>query len=52
MVRGVAGPLLLAAVAVLAAADRVGPPAPVLLVHVDQLVRVGAVAEAGPEGRK
>ena len=44
VVGGVAGPLFLAAVAVLAAADRVGPPAPVLIVHVDQLVGVGAVA--------
>ena len=48
VVRGITGPLLLATVAVLAAANRVGPPAPVLLVHVDQLVGVGTVAEAGP----
>merc|ERR1719507_1011642 len=49
VVGGVARPLLLAAVAVLAAADRVGPPAPVLLVRVDELVGVGAVAEASSD---
>ena len=51
VVRGVTGPLLLASVAVLTAADCVGPPAPVLLVIVNELVGEGPVAEAYPAER-